>query len=107
MEKFEKDLFNIVNSIKFSNHKNDFQQKLDADIACLKQSKNIFVFADKTSNIYQISTEQHKKILGDKVNKTYKKTPPKLQISINLEAKHIATKIKLRNCIEKPAETPA
>lgn len=52
MEKFEKDLFNIVNSIKFSNHKNDFQQKLDADIAYLKQSKNIFVFADKTSNIY-------------------------------------------------------
>ena len=36
---FEKDLFNNVNSIKFSNYKNDFQQKLDADIAELKQSK--------------------------------------------------------------------
>ena len=43
---FEKDLFKIVNSIKFSNYKNDFQQKLDAYIAELKQSKSIFGFAD-------------------------------------------------------------
>ena len=56
---WEKDLINILYSIKFSNYKNDFQQKLDADIAKLKQSKNVFVFADKTSNIYKMSEEQH------------------------------------------------
>ena len=32
LEKFEMDFFNIVNSIKFSNYKNDFQRKFDADI---------------------------------------------------------------------------
>ena len=100
-------IFNIVNSIKFSNYKNGFQRKLDADIADLKQSKNVFVFADKTSNIYNMSTEQHKKLLGENVTKTYKKAPPKLQRSINLEAKHVATKIKLSDRIRKLPETPA
>ena len=94
LEKFEKDLFNCISSIKFSNYKTDFQQKLVTDIADLKQSKNIFVFADKTSNIYKMSTEQHEKLLGENVTKTYKKASPMLQRSINLEAKHIAKKIK-------------
>ena len=39
--------------MKVSNYKNYFQQKLEA-----------FVFADKTSKIYIMSTEQHKKLLG-------------------------------------------
>ena len=50
LEKFENNLFNIVNSIKFSNYKDNFQHQLDAGIADLKQSKNI-CFDDKTSNI--------------------------------------------------------
>ena len=53
-----------------------------------------------------MSTEQHKKLLGENVTKTYKKAPPKLQRSIYLEAKHIATKMKLSDRIEKLAETP-
>ena len=48
--------------------------------------------------------EQHKKVLGENVTKTYKQAPPKLQRSINLEAKHIATKIKLSDHINKLAE---
>ena len=49
-----------------------------------------------------MSAKQHKN-----VTKTYKKAPLKLQRSINLEAKHIATKIQLRDRIEKLPETPA
>ena len=56
-----KDLFNIVNSIKLSNYRNDFQQKFDVDIAELKQSKDVLVFADKTGNIYKMLPEQHKR----------------------------------------------
>ena len=53
-----------------------------------------------------MSTEQHKKLLGENVTKTYKKAPPKLQRSINLEAKLIATEIKLVDCIERLTEAP-
>ena len=58
LEEFGKELFNIVKSIKFSNYKNDFEEKLDADIAELKQFKNVIIFAGKTSNIYKMKTEQ-------------------------------------------------
>ena len=54
LKKFEKDLFDIVSSMKFSNYKNDFQQKLDADIAELKESINVFVLANNNSNIYKM-----------------------------------------------------
>ena len=59
---------------------------LDGDIAELKQSKHVFVFTDKISNIYKMTKEQHKQFLGENVTKTYKNAPPKLQKSINLEA---------------------
>ena len=79
---FEKDLFRIVNSIKFSNYKNDFQQKLDAYIAELKQSKSVFGFADKTSNINEMPTEQHKKAFRRKCNQSIQKSIAKT-IKIN------------------------
>ena len=51
--------------------------------------------------------QQHKKLLHDNVTKTYKKAPPKLETSINLEAKNIAELINLDDCIECIARTPA
>ena len=45
LEKFEKDLFNIVCSTRFSNYKNNFQPKLDA---VWQNLNNQFVFADRS-----------------------------------------------------------
>ena len=52
-------------------------------------------------------TSEHNKLLKENVTKTYKKAPEKLQKSINLEAKSIATNLKLSDRIEKLAEAPA
>ena len=52
-------------------------------------------------------TSEHDKLLKENVTKTYKKAPEKLQKSINLEAKSIATKVKFNDRIEKLAEAPA
>ena len=57
--------------------------KLKEDIPKIKHSPNVFVFADKTSNIYQIPEQRHKKILRQNITKTYKK----FETSINLEIK--------------------
>ena len=51
--------------------------------------------------------QQHKKLLHNNVTKTYKKAPPKLETSINLEAKSIAELINLCDRIECIARTPA
>ena len=73
----------------------------------IKQSQNVFVFADKTSTIYEMPEQQHKKLLHDNVTKTYKIAPPKLETSINLEAKKIAELINLDDRIKCIARTPA
>ena len=44
--------------------------------------------------------QQDKKLLHD-VTKTHKKTPPKLETSINLEAKNIAELIDLEDVVKK------
>ena len=104
---FEKDLINIINNVKFANNKNSFQKNLRADITEIKNSRNIYAFADKTNNVYRMLTSEHNKLLKENVTKTYKKAPEKLQKSINLEAKSIATNLKLSDRIEKLAEAPA
>ena len=52
-------------------------------------------------------TSEHNKLLKENVTKTYKKAPKELQKSINLEAKSIATKLKLSDRIKKLAKAPA
>ena len=61
----------------------------------MKQTRNVFVFTDKTSNIYEMPEQEHKKLLHDNIRKTYEKASPKLETSINLEAKNIAELINL------------
>ena len=50
----------------------------------------MFIFADKTNNIYEMPAEHHEKLLKNNITKTCRKVPPKLVNSINLEAKQIA-----------------
>ena len=54
----------------------------------------MFIFADKTNNIYEMPAEHHEKLLKNNITKTCRKVPPKLVNSINLEAKQIAKTLK-------------
>ena len=92
LEKFEEELLNLVKTLKFKNTPSEFQNKLKKDVSDFNSNKNILVFADKTSNIYEVPPEQHEKLLLENITKTYKKAPKKLEKSINLEAKNIAKK---------------
>ena len=60
LEAFEKDLFNIAKSLKFRRVRNDFQQKMKEDIAQIKSSNDVFIFAEKTKNLYRSSPEEYK-----------------------------------------------
>ena len=97
----------MVTSLKFRHVKDSFQRELSEDIRKIKSSPNVFVFADKTNNIYEMSKDHHQKLLHDNVTKTYQKAPPKLEASINMEAKSISTKLKIRERVKRIARTPA
>ena len=107
LEHFEKDLINIINNVNFTNNKNSFQKKLLADITEIKHSKNVYVLAEKTNNVYKMPASEHNKLLKENVTKTYKKALEKLQKSINFEAKSMAKDLQLSDRIEKLAEASA
>ena len=55
MKSFENDVINVIVNIKFRNTENQFQISLANDLKKINSSPNIFVFADKTRNIYETS----------------------------------------------------
>ena len=95
LESFEKDLLDIVKSIKFRNINKKFQNLMKADIAEVKASSNVFIPADKTANMYELLSTEYKKLSKDNITKTYKKATPRLVDAINLEAKQIGKGIRL------------
>ena len=85
MVPFEKDLWNLVNKLKFRKIKSNFQRQLNEDITEIKRSNKVLVFADKTSNIYKLDTDEYKKLTTEAVTSTYKKIPDKINDKINTE----------------------
>ena len=89
MVPFEKDLWNLVDKLKFRKIKGNFQRQLNEDIRVMKRSNKVLVFTDKTSNIYKLDTDEYKKLTTEAVTSTYKKVPDKINNKINTEGKRI------------------
>ena len=60
MVPFEKDLWNLMNKSKFHKIKSNSKRQLNEDIRVIKRSNKVLVFADKTSNIYKLDTDNIK-----------------------------------------------
>ena len=75
------------------------------DINNIKSSENLFIFADKTTNLYEMILEQYKTILTNNVTKTYRKAERSTQLNINRETKTIFKTLQLEK--ECYAERPA
>ena len=48
---FEKDLFELVKTVKFGNRNDKLQNEMKDDINEIKSSSNVFMPADKTTNM--------------------------------------------------------
>ena len=70
---FESDLYDMIRSINSKPVRNDYQKKLTEDMNNVKSSENLPIFADKTTNLYEMTPEQYKTILTNNVTKTYRK----------------------------------
>ena len=107
LQNFEKDLLDTIKLIKFQIVKDSFQRKLNEDILNIKSSPYVYAFADQTTNIYRLPPQDYRKILHENITKSYKKSPARLEKSINLEAKKIAAGVKLDDRIEYMAKARA
>ena len=73
----------------------------------LKIKKLPNIFADKTNNSYVMPAKHYEKLLKNSITRTYRKTPPKIASSINVESKDIAKNLKLADEIEQFAKVEA
>ena len=58
MVPFEKDIWNIVNKLKFGKMKSNLQTQWNEDIRVIKRSNKVLVFANKTPNIYKLDKDE-------------------------------------------------
>ena len=69
-------LVKLMQSVAFKHSYNDFQDQMKSDIESIKKSKNIYIFADKTNNLYETDIKNYNKLLINNISKTYKKSDP-------------------------------
>ena len=104
---FESDLYDVVNNIQFTNFRSQFQRKLNNDVRAISKNNNLYLIADKTRNIYEVSKDTYNKLLHDNVTSTYVKTPRSAIDDVNTEARNIATSLGIDDRVEQLAEKTA
>ena len=82
---FEEDVIQMIENIKFRNANDQFLNTLENDKQRIKTSPNVFIFADKTRNLYEMNTNTYNKLLTENITKTYKLAQDGTIDSINHE----------------------
>ena len=98
---FEEDLYDLVRNIEFKKANTVFQNQLNKDINMINKDPLLFIPADKSNNLYQVSKDTYIRLLLDNNRKSYRKSNVTLINSINKEAKAIASELKLDDRIEQ------
>ena len=90
--------------ITFRKVYNNFHDQVNKDIKSIKKSNNVFIFTDKTRNLYEISNENYNRLLTKNITKTYRKTTNKIY---NKEVKAIANNYEIAERVDRLPMTDA
>jgi len=94
-------MYNFIKTTQFKRpNVSQFQQALKRDINKISSSNKIYVPADKTTNMYKLSSTQYQKLLAENITATYKKSSDNTKTNIDMEAKNIANKLKIADRVE-------
>ena len=91
----------MVQNIEFKKVKSKFQMQLSNDVKNIKKNPKLLIPADKSNNLYELTTEEYSKLLLENITKTYKKITISAINAINTEVKAIAKDINLDERIEQ------
>ena len=77
------------------------------DIAQIKSSNDLFIFAGETNNLNKSSSEEYQKLPLNYITKPYQKSTELFEKAVNIEAKHISKMLDLDNRNECIVKNPA
>ena len=69
---FEEGLAHLIESVSFRKVNDPFLNTLKKHIQKVNSSENVFIFADKTRNLYEASPSTYNKLLAENITKSYK-----------------------------------
>ena len=107
LKPFEDELFEIIANLEFNEHRSQFQNKMAATVDYIKNSNNVFVCADKTTNVYEVSPDKYKKLLLDNVTKDYEQVNEREVNEVNDEARTIADRLEIADRVEVMSQSLA
>lgn len=107
LKEFEDNILEIIQNIRFSKYKNQFQHKLTQDIKKIKDSDKLLIAADKTTNFYQVDANDYNRLLEENIMKSYKKDSMASVDQITKGDKSIASDLDLDDRIDTTARNNA
>ena len=107
MKAFEEDFIDMISNVKYRKINDGFLNKIANDMKKVKSSDNILIFADKTRNIYETSSETYNKLMMKNITKSYKSGEEHVADDINDELKGISNNLGVGDLINIMAKTPA
>jgi hypothetical protein len=97
LKAFEDDLVKLVQNVTFRNINEPFLNIIKNYVKDINTSKNVFVFADKTKNIYEVSPTEYNKLLTENITKSYKLGDDRITDDINQELREISSNLNIGN----------
>ena len=94
---FEDELFEIIANLSFNDYRSAFQNNMADTVNRIKQSKNVFLLGDKTTNIYEVSLDIYEQLLLDNITKDYVQVSNLKLNEVNGEASTIYYHNKIRD----------
>ena len=90
----------MIQSIEFKTLRNEFLNKLQKEVENIRSSKNMLVFADKSTNLYKVSREHYEKLLHDSITQTYKRATSGTKRKIDKESKQFSEHLGIADRME-------
>ena len=89
----------MVQNIELKKVKPNFKMQLSNDVKNIKTNPKLSIPADKTNNLYELTTENYNKLLIENISKAYNKTTISAINAINTEAKATAKYLNMDESI--------
>ena len=103
LNEFEEDMVRMIENLEFRNVYDELLKNLKTDVKQIQVSPNVFVFADKTTNLYEMTSEKYNQLLSNNSMRTYKLGSSTIEDDIHQELKVIADDLGIASRIEPMA----
>ena len=102
----EQRLTAMVRDVKFRKFSNELQKRLKQDVKTIRETKELIIQADKTSNNYKLDVPEYQRLIKKDVHKDYKKAAEEDLRRANDKHKEIVTNYDLENRVMKTQARP-